>query len=366
MERGITNCMDRPKLKMPPEWQFQTAIWLSWPWNRETWPGNLEAAQAEFVGFLSAIAETQSVSLMASDESRSAAERQLESIPPAARTNITLINIPTNDAWARDYAPTFVRNESGDLMAIDWNYNGWGGKYPPFDRDQAVARRVADHLGITRWSPDLCFEGGAIEVNDSGVLLTTRSCALDPNRNPGQSLEQIEQTLGQCLGTTKTIWLSGSALEGDDTDGHIDQLARFTDDETVVHAWTHHPNDPQRTALEKNYDDLRRQLADVGLSHYRLVKLPIPAPIEFQGRRIPASYCNFLITNELVIVPQFDRPEDERALEILRPLFANRHVIGLPSLNLSVGLGSFHCLSQQQGPNWTTPGFSTLQPAGHS
>lgn len=338
--------MNQPK--MPAEWRPQSATWLSWPYNIETWPDNLEAAQSEFISFIRTIAASQPVSLMASGAPRAIAEQKLSSIPASIRNNITIIDIPTNDAWARDYAPTMVDNKQGGLAAIDWNYNAWGEKYPPFDKDQDVARRVSEHLGIPRQSPDICLEGGAIEVNDSGILLSTRSCALDPNRNPNLTIAQIETTLHQCLGTTHLIWITGTAIDGDDTDGHIDQLARFTDDETIVYASTDHADDPQRQPLQKNLDDLQSGLSRLGLSHYRLIPIPIPASIEFQGRRIPASYCNFLITNELVIVPQFDRPEDQQAVQILRPLFPGRDVIGLPSLNLSVGLGSFHCLSQQQ------------------
>lgn len=338
---------------MPAEWQPQSAVWLSWPHNVETWPDNLLQAQSEFVEFAKTIAATQQVFVLAS-----AAARDLDpTLVEAARdafadiSNLTVVDIATNDAWARDYAPTFVvKNDASEksLMAIDWRYNAWGGKYPPFDDDQKVCQQVAEHLRIPCVNPNFCFEGGAIEVNESGVLLSTKSCALDPNRNPNHSIEEVDTLLSNMLGTTKHIWLTGDSIEGDDTDGHIDQLARFVNDETIVYAWAEDETDSQFEGLKKNRNNLRRELNSKGLEHYQLVPLPIPRKIELHGRRIPASYCNFLITNELVVVPQFGEPEDAKAVQILKPFFPKRLVVGLVSLNLSVGLGSFHCLSQQQ------------------
>jgi agmatine deiminase len=328
---------------MPSEWQPQSATWLSWPHNIETWQENLGEAQSEFVELVKCIAPSQEVRVLVGDDALPSARSQIGTIP-----NLGLVSIPTNDAWARDYAPTFVHANDGRLVALDWHYNAWGGKYPPFDEDQQVANRVAKRLGIECVAPGLCIEGGAIEVNDSGVLLTTVSCALNSNRNPHKSKDEVETILCHYLGMKHCIWLSGNAIEGDDTDGHIDQLARFTDNETIVYAWSDDASDPQLPGLERNLIDLRRGLSAAGMDHYQLIPLSLPRPVECCGQRIPASYCNFLMTNHLVVVPQFGEPEDERALRTLRPLFPNRTVIGLPSNNLSVGLGSFHCLSQQQ------------------
>ncbi|MFK7769043.1 MAG: agmatine/peptidylarginine deiminase [Mariniblastus sp.] len=330
--------------RMPAEWESQSAIWLSWPHNEETWPDNLSVARVEFRLLVQAIATVQTVNILVGAKQRDSAK------PLSMMENVNLIEIPTNDAWARDYAPTFVTktdNTQPELVAIDWHYNAWGGKYPPFDDDQAVTKRVAEYLNIECIAPRLCFEGGAIEINESGVLLSTKTCVLDPNRNPDVTLEHVEGLLEKYLGAKVFIWLSGDAIEGDDTDGHIDQLARFTDNETIVYAWTDDESDSQRPALEQNLNDLKSGLEKNGLD-YRLVPLPIPDPFELYGRRIPASYCNFLITNGLVLVPKFDKPEDEVAIDTLKTLFPNHRVIGLPSKNLSVGLGSFHCLSQQQ------------------
>jgi agmatine deiminase len=331
-------------MKMPAEWRPQAATWVSWPHNEETWPENLAEAQAEFVAFVRTIAEVQPVRVMVDGDATAGASQALSGIP-----HVDLVPIPTNDAWARDYAPTFVHDPSKQLNAINWEYNAWGGKYPPFDQDRLVATRVGDYLGIPVVSPELCFEGGGIEVNDSGIMLCTKSCALNSNRNPGKSLEEVESIFRTHLGVDQILWLSGDAVEGDDTDGHIDQLARFTDDRTIVYAWSNDESDPQRIGLTENLQDLRRGLKSGLREDYRLIPLPIPPKMELHGRRIPASYCNFLICNGLVIVPQFGQPEfDEMAMQILTPLFPQHRLVGLDSLNLTVGLGSFHCLSQQQ------------------
>ena len=328
---------------MPAEWEPQAAVWVSWPHNAETWPTNLNAAQTEFVSFVKAIAKGQIVNVMSPQSELENVTVQLADV-----LNVNVLNIETNDAWARDYAPTFVKEiESGKLAAIDWYYNAWGGKYPPFEFDQQVAKKVAHHLSIHHLAGGLCSEGGAIEVNEDGVLLTTESCALNPNRNAGMSKSDVESILHERLGCRQIVWLPGDGQEtktlcGDDTDGHIDQLARFVDNETIVHAWANE-SDVRFAALAANVAALRQQLPKVNL-----VPLLLPQPFEFCGREIPASYCNFLITNEAVIVPQFDVPEDSMAVEVLGSLFERREVVPLASRNLAVGLGSFHCLSQQQ------------------
>jgi agmatine deiminase len=329
---------------MPAEWEPQELVWFSWPHNLETWPSNLRKAQDEFAVLVKTIASTQPVKVLCGDELLPGAQKQMGDVG-----EIEWVGIPTNDAWARDYAPTFVRDlATQSLVAIDWHYNAWGGKYPPYDNDQRVAQRVAQHLEIECVSPDLCFEGGGLEINQTGLFISTRTCALDPNRNPGKSLTEIESQFRRFLNAETIIWLTGDAIEGDDTDGHVDQLARFTDNETIVYAWTEDALDRQQPLLARNLQDLKTGLSNHDLKA-RLVPLPIPRPIRLFDRRIPASYCNFLICNELVVVPQFQQKHaDERAIEILKPLFPTRDVIGLNSLHLSVGLGSFHCLSQQQ------------------
>ncbi len=331
------------RFRMPAEWEPQAAIWLSWPHNVETWPQNLAAARAEFVALVRAISNSQLVRVMVPQNALESVGSQL-----GESSNVTVVAMDTNDAWARDYAPTFVKDvESDELVSIDWYYNAWGAKYPPFDLDQQIASKVAAHLGLRNIAGGLCFEGGAIEINEQGVLMTTESCALDSNRNAGKSRLEVESILIERLGCSEVVWLPGDigeqkTLVGDDTDCHIDQLARFVDDETIVHAWTNE-SDSRYEALRLNVSVIERQLPSV-----RLVPLMLPEAFQFCDRQIPASYCNFLITNESVIVPQFGVPEDDAAVQVLRSLFSKRKVVPLASRNLSVGLGSFHCLSQQQ------------------
>lgn len=342
--------IDQYQCKMPPEWYPQVATWVSWPHNQETWPENLKLAQSEFVDFVRCIAQVQPVKILCGGAAMPQASQFFVS-----SSSIELVPIPTNDAWVRDYGPTFVWADHLEgatptqLVAIDWQYNAWGGKYPPYDKDQQVAGLVAAKLGLNSHQPKLCFEGGGIEVNASGLMLCTRSCAFDINRNPHQSEFEIADLFRQLLGVNEIIWLAGDAIEGDDTDGHIDQLARFIDDQTIVYAWSNDPHDAQYPLLERNRQDLVAGLQRIGRSDVKLVPLPIPPAMVKFDRRIPASYCNFLICNGLVVVPQFDSPsDDEVALKTLSELFPDRQVLGLASLNLTVGLGSFHCLSQQQ------------------
>lgn len=331
-------------LIMPAEWLPHEATWLSWPRNRDTWPKNLDQAQAEFVLLAQIIAADEPVRVMAgSGEDFSEATRALQHID-----NLQIIPIQTNDAWARDYAPTFVVDkDNAELVAIDWFYNAWGGKYPPFEDDQKVAESVAHHVGARHHNVDLCLEGGAIEIDEEGTLFCTRSCAFDLNRNPDLSPEEIERRIFEAIGAQRVIWLTGDALIGDDTDGHIDQLARCTPGGRILYAWTDDENDPQHAGLAQNLADLEAGLKANGLAR-ELLPLPLPSPVFVNDVQIPACYCNFYITNGSVIVPTFGVPQDDIAAQIIESQFPGRKLVQSPSVNLTVGLGSFHCLTQQQ------------------
>ncbi len=335
------------RLNMPPEWSRQSGTWLAWPHNSDTWPINLVEAQTEFVELARQIALNQPVFVVASNAALEEAKHQF-----SGSSGIHFVDLPTNDAWVRDYGPTFVIDVGTEkLLALDWKYNAWGGKYPPFDHDQAAAKKIASHLRIECITSDVCIEGGAIEVSDD-IVLTTTSCLLDPNRNPNGTQPFFEDLFRDYLGK-QTVWLSGDCIEGDDTDGHIDQLARFVDNKTILYAWTD-DEDPQQVGLKRNLSDLKSGLGSIGRDEINLIPLNLPAPIYFDEQRIPASYCNFLITNQSVIVPQFDDPNDIAAIQTIADCFPERTVVGLPSKNLSVGLGSFHCLSQQQPVDFST------------
>lgn len=345
----------RNNFRMPAEWEPQSAIWLAWPDNRETWPENRVAAQLEFTALVKSLAEMVTVYVMVNQDSLGVARRNLLHHDDF---NTHLIDIPTNDAWARDFAPTFVLENEKQLAAVDWIYNAWGGKYPPFEHDQVAGQKIVstyqddDHF-IRLIDPGLCFEGGAIETNGNGIVLSTHSCAGQKNRNPkieaDHRLTRFESAFQQYLGAKDTIWVPGCGIIGDDTDGHIDQLIRFTDSRTLVYAWCDE-GDVRHTSLAENLTALKEGISRIverGEGEFELVPLILPPVFERHGRTVPASYCNFVITNDLVVVPQFGYPTDARAMETLRSLFPEHHLLGLPSANLAVGLGSFHCLTQQ-------------------
>ncbi|MGI9518480.1 MAG: agmatine deiminase family protein [Pirellulaceae bacterium] len=346
--------------RMPAEWHPHEATWLAWPHNRDTWPDNLPAAQQEFILLVETISRDESVCVIAADEALEQAIATLAHVD-----NIEFFDIPTNDAWIRDYGPTFVINEeTGETAAINWRYNGWGEKYPPFDQDVLVAELMAAGAAVDCFSTPFVIEGGALEINDSGDLLTTISCLLNHNRNPlpgdygpddeipeqefARHQTQLSRVLADMTGAASITWLSGAAVAGDDTDGHIDQQVRFADDLSVILAKGFSPDDPLQSGFANTVEELR----DTFSAQNRTLQgmdLPLPPPIHMFGRVIPASYLNFYICNYGVIVPQFDSPlADVRAIDLFKAAFPGRRIIGLPSLNLSVGLGSFHCLTQQQ------------------
>ena len=351
------------QFRMPAEWEPHFGTWVAWPHNQDTWPNNLAQAREEFHSLISIIGETDRHVYVCLNDDRMSDDFAL-SLQHKFPSNLILCRIPTNDAWARDYAPTFVFNEqprtsntpripswfpteNRRLAAVDWKYNAWGGKYPPFDDDQKAAQHMAIQTGAKRVDSALHLEGGAIEVNGAGTLLTTRSCVLNANRNPTWNQSGIEDELKRNLGIEQIIWLSGDAIIGDDTDGHIDQLARFVNATTIVYAWTDDEQDPQFAKLTQNLNDLKDGLAKSDLE-YELIPLPLPnRPVVFNEQRLPASYCNFYTTNGAVIVPQFGDENDDQAVGVLRNLFEGRAIIPLKSNHLSVGLGSFHCLTQQ-------------------
>jgi agmatine deiminase len=262
--------------------------------------------------------------------------------------NVVLHDIATNDAWTRDYGPTFLAGPPGALPAlVDWQYNAWGGKYPPFDRDNDVPQQLAELLGKLRFSPGIVLEGGAIDGNGRGTILTTEQCLLNPNRNAGLSRPDTERCLADYLGARKVLWLSGGEIAGDDTDGHIDQLARFVDPSTVVAAIETNRDDDNYKPLQRNFEQLQA-MTDQDAQPLKVIALPMPGPKYHNKQRVPASYLNFYIANGVVIVPQFNDDADQAAIATLASLFPGRQVLGLPALDLVWGLGAFHCLTQQE------------------
>ena len=259
---------------------------------------------------------------------------------------ITYYEIPTNEPWCRDHGPIFLtRADDPKLAIVDWDYNAWGNKYPPFDLDEVVPTRVAELLKTPVFYPRMILEGGSIEVNGAGALLTSESCLLNKNRNPNLSREEIEQRLRDFLGVKDILWL-GDGIEGDDTDGHIDDLARFVSETKVVTVVEENSDDANYESLQENLACLREM--KTGGRKIDIVTLPMPEKIVREGQRLPASYANFYIANSCVLVPTFVDPADEVALSLLEKCFPKRRVVGIDCRELIWGLGTFHCLTQQQ------------------
>jgi agmatine deiminase len=323
--------------RMPAEWAPHTATWLSWPRpDGISFPDRYEEVIPTVGELVRALVPNETVNInVRNDEVEAIARGTTGDI-----ANVFYHRIPAYEPWCRDHGPIFVRRDR-DLAVVDWGYNAWGGKYPPFDDDDAVPQRIAELLRLPLFQPPMILEGGSIDVNGEGVLLTTEACLLNRNRNPLLSKTEIEQHLRDYLGVTDVIWL-GAGIVGDDTDGHVDDLTRFVNPTTVVTVVEEDPQDENFAPLQ---DNLKR-LQKTGL---KIVELPMPSPVEYEGRRLPASYANFYIANNVVLLPTFRQPKnDAHAQEILQKLFAKRRVIGIDSTNLIWGLGSFHCLTQQQ------------------
>jgi agmatine deiminase len=339
--------------RWPAEWEPQAAVWLSWPRNRNTWPGRFEPVPAEFAAFALVIAEFEPVHILAGGDELEVARRLM-----CGAANVTLHDVVTNDSWCRDHGPSFLTSRAYEAPSydrgplapalVDWQYNAWGGKYPPFDLDNQVPERVAEITGRRRFLADVVLEGGAIEGNGRGTILTTESCLLNPNRNGTLGRAEIEQYLRAFLNARHVAWLRGGEVAGDDTDGHIDQLARFVGPRTVVCAVCEDPADENYAPTQQNLVELQN-LADQDGQHFEVIGLPLPEAMFVDDQRLPASYCNFLIVNGAVLVPKFgDAPADDRACGILRDLLPGRVVRSVASRDLVWGLGSLHCLSQQE------------------
>lgn len=337
--------------RMPAEWYLHEATWLCWPTNSETWPSCLPAVESTYREIISHLAEAERVHLLVNNgKEEDRVRRFLGSADPGAEPGtecLRIFQVPTVDVWIRDYGPTFLiraRNETTELGFVHWDFNAWGNKYQDLKRDSGVARRL--RLRTAGFHPGIVLEGGSIDVNGSGMCLTTEQCLLNPNRNPQLSRKEIEEILRAFLGLSQVVWL-GRGIAGDDTDGHVDDVARFVDAETVVCTVEKDPRDENYTTLQ---DNLRRLQETRNLDGHplRIVELPMPDPIEGAGGRVPASYANFYIANHTVLVPTYGCRQDQEALSILQHLFPRHRVTGIDCRALVLGLGSIHCITQQQ------------------
>ena len=331
--------------RMPAEWEPHLATWLSWP-RREgvSFPDSFDRVMPALRAMVAALIESEQVCINLCNNAHEAEARQVLDGLPMERISFHLI--PTNEPWCRDHGPIFLTRDLDPKFAIvDWDYNAWGNKYPPFDLDEVVPTRVADILKLPVFYPSMILEGGSIDVNGTGALLTTESCLLNRNRNPRLSCGEIEQRLRDYLSVREILWL-GDGIAGDDTDGHIDDLARFVSEHTVVTVVEEDRDDENYKPLQENL----ARLSEMKIDNRKLdiITLPMPKKIVREGLRLPASYANFYIANSCVLVPTFVDPADEPASSILRSLFPDRRVIGIDCRELIWGLGTFHCLTQQQ------------------
>lgn len=332
--------------RWPAEWEPHEATWLAWPHKEDSWPGKLDRIPPIFCEMVRALVRGENVRILA--RSPADAESITAQLGAASvdTSRVELVELPTDDAWIRDHGPTFVTHPSEPPAVVDWGYNAWGEKYPPWDLDAQVAASLAARRGLRRFDPGMILEGGSIDGDGEGTLLTTESCLLHPNRNPGLGRDEIEERLGDYLGVEKVLWL-GDGIVGDDTDGHVDDLTRFVAPGVVVTVVEEDPADANYEALAEN----RRRLSSMTDARGRplqVLELPMPRPVLEGDDRLPASYANFYVANAVVLVPIFGDPADGRALEVLRGCFPDRDVVGIEARDLVWGLGAFHCLTQQE------------------
>lgn len=326
----------------PPEWAPHEATWLAWPHNADTWQGRQKFVFPIWTQMIKSLHLHETVHLLVNDETMEVDVRgRLEKADIDFR-KVKLHRIPTNDCWMRDIGPTFVK---GGL--IGWIFNSWGEKWPPWDQDALVSSRIAEKMRpLPFLRPGIVLEGGSIETNGNGVLLTTESCMLHPKRNPKLRKEEIEKILKETLGVEKILWLKAGAPQGDDTDGHIDNLARFVSPNRIVAPYTNDPENINTPLYDDNFKSLKT-MTDLNGRPFEIIPLPVPKPVIYNSP-LPASYANFYIANGIVLLPVFDDPKDEGVIELFKKIFPNRRIVPILSRDLVVGFGGIHCVTQQQ------------------
>ncbi len=332
----------------PAEFAKHEATWLSWPHKEASWPGKIESIYPSYCLFVKYLAQSEKVRINVANSAMEVfAKIQLE------RANVNMKQVeffmqPTNDAWCRDHGPAFLINPTANQkkVIVDWNYNAWGNKYPPFDLDDIIPTLIGNHFNIPVYNPGIIMEGGSVDFNGAGTLLTSSCCLLNENRNPHLNQSQIEQYLYDYYGVQQILWVE-DGIVGDDTDGHIDDTVRFINEDTVITVIEENKQDENYQLLQTNHQQLKRMRLLNG-KQLNIVELPMPDAIIQENQRLPASYANFYISNAHVIVPTFRSPKDDIALKIITECFKDRDVVGIDSTDIIWGLGSFHCLSQQE------------------
>jgi agmatine deiminase len=336
---------------MPAEWEPHEATWIAWPHRRDDWPGKFATIPWVYTEIVRHLHLSERVRILVNDAHTERRARRMLVKAGLDLSRIDFFPFPTNRSWTRDYGPMFVQSGAG-LGILDWRFNAWA-KYPDWEQDDAVAGQVSEALALPRWEPTvgelrMVLEGGSIDVNGQGLLLTTEECLLSPvqERNPGLTRYAVEKELADWLGVRKALWL-GRGIAGDDTHGHVDDLARFVAPRTIVAVVEDNPGDANYGPLRENWDRLQG-LTGLNAEKLDAIALPMPGPVVFNGQRLPASYANFYIANDRVLVPTFNDPNDRKALGILAELFPDRLIVGIHGVDLVWGLGTLHCLTQQQ------------------
>lgn len=331
----------------PAEWAAHTATWLSWPHKEASWPGKLETIYAKYCEFIKAVSVGEIVRINVADKQMQEVATTHLHKAGVDLNRIQFFEFPTNDAWCRDHGPAFLVNpDTKKKVVVDWGYNAWGGKYPPYDLDDVIPTRIAEHFNLPVYHPGIVMEGGSVDFNGKGTVLTTRACLLNPNRNPHLNQQQIEEYLQNYYGVQQVLWL-GDGIIGDDTDGHIDDITRFVNEDTVVTVVEENKNDENYHLLQENLEELKTMRLLNG-KQLNIIELPMPTPVIYDDQILPASYANFYISNAAVVVPTYRCANDDKALDIITQCFPDRKVVGIDSTDIIWGLGSFHCLSQQE------------------
>jgi agmatine deiminase len=337
--------------RMPAEWEPHEATWLAWPHERTDWPGKFAPIPWVYADIVRRLARVERVRILVGSQREEQSAQQMLEKAGAELSAVEFFRVPTNRGWTRDFGPIFIKKRKG-IALTNWCFNAWA-KYDDWKKDNAATNRLIPKLKLPVWKPEfrgrpVVLEGGSIEVNGLGTLLTTEECLLSPiqARNPGLGRAELEAILRDYLGASNVLWL-GTGIAGDDTHGHVDDLARFVNPETVVTVVEADPSDLNYEPLRENLARLRRMKDQYGKT-LRVETLPMPQPVYFDGQRLPASYANFYIANHLVLVPTFNDANDRVALNTLARLFADREVAGIACRDLVLGLGTLHCMTQQQ------------------
>lgn len=332
----------------PAEFAPHEATWLSWPHKEATWPGKIASVYPSYCQFIKYLTLSEKVRVNVSNDAMKIVAIQHLEKAGVAVAGVEFFMHPTNDAWCRDHGPAFLINPAADIkkVIVDWGYNAWGNKYPPYDLDDVIPTLIGNHFSIPVYNPGIVMEGGSVEFNGKGSLLTSTACLLNQNRNPALDQSRIENYLYDFYGVEQVLWVD-EGIVGDDTDGHIDDTVRFINEDTVITVIEENKDDANYALLQTNLKQLKAMRLLNG-KQLNIIELPMPDEIIYEGQRLPASYANFYISNGHVIVPTFRSRKDEKAIRIIAACFPDREVVGIDSTDIIWGLGSFHCLSQQE------------------